>query len=200
MGWLPVFGRRLLPRRRVPPVVREKDALGDASARRLVHIFTSRFRGNAPVCCMRCARGGLLLPVGQGGGQAAMKTAKAPHWADAPAMTSSCDRAPGHPAATHSSCAARAASISASSRASEEARRSTARSRRSSASRTMAAASPPRWMTSYGSAGSGCWCGRTLIGSTVPDIDPAGRTARCDARDTVQLEGAETYPPTDRRT
>jgi hypothetical protein len=51
-------------------------------------------------------------------------------------MTSSCDRAPGHPAATHSSCAARVASISASSRASGEACRSTARSRRSSANGT----------------------------------------------------------------
>jgi hypothetical protein len=78
-------------------------------------------------------------------------------------MTSSCDRAPGRPAATHSSWAARVASISASSRASGEACRSTARGLRNSPSGTMAAASPPRWITSYGSAGSGRPAGCTVM-------------------------------------
>src|ERR1051326_2880746 len=80
-------------------------------------------------------------------------------------MTSSCDRAPGHPAATHSSWVASVVSISASSSASAEACRSTARSRRSSASGTMAAASPPRWITSYAPARS-----RPLSGCAVMTV------------------------------
>src|SRR6266571_772553 len=86
------------------------------------------------------------------------------HWpASSSVIASSWETAPGRPAAAHSRWAASVASISASSRSSAGARRATAWSRRSSDSGTIAAASPPRWITSYGSPGSGLLAGCAVM-------------------------------------
>lgn len=66
------------------------------------------------------------------------------------AIASSCETAPGRPAATHAWCAASVASISASSSSSAEAWRCRACRRRKSATGTTTAASPPKWITSNG--------------------------------------------------